>query len=197
MTMAHTLKTGATSYDVTAEDKLWLLRAVSAEGAPREQVARALVNLFMYRREKQHKKETLARLVRAYAQPVNPRWYPDGDLHLAAVSSALPQSRAPLELAAHRRATVISKRTEFTPETIDAVDAALSTGWNTDITDYAAPTINATHKGYVARSAPKAGENRFWSRAVGWAGYAAENASGSGALVAFMILAVLLLRRGA
>lgn len=153
-------------YAPTATDRLWLLRAVAAEGKPHAGVARALVSLFMLRRS-QGSQQTLAGLVRAYAQPVNPRWFTSGDLFKAA-----PRTAAQRMLALQRE-NVHSVRTAFPSYVYEAVDAALASSFSSDVTDYAAPDVDASAK-YEPRSEPTAGENRFWSRAPGWAGYVAS-----------------------
>lgn len=166
------LRAGAGSvYEPTAQDELWLLRAVAAEGAPRARVARALVNGFMLSRIR-GSKGTLARFVRSYAQPVNPAWYPDGALFLA-------HPRTPAQMAAAvKRRDVHSAKSTFDAETRDAVARALNTPFPSDVTDYAAENVDATSKGYLSRSEPVRGENRFWTRAPGFAGYGLEAAAG-------------------
>lgn len=157
------LKAHEVEYEPTTEDKLWLARAVQAEGKPELRVARALVNLFMLQRA-QGRTQTLAGLVRAYAQPVNPRWYEHGDLFLAH-----PRSAHELEVARNRE-RVHSTRISFAPLTMRAVREALETPFPSDVTDYGAASLDASMK-YAPRSEPIAGENRFWSRRPGWAGY--------------------------
>lgn len=67
-------------YEHTEEDSLVLARAVAREGKPADAVAFALCQrfAFLYPHESY---PTLASLVSAYSQPINPRWFPDGDLH--------------------------------------------------------------------------------------------------------------------
>ncbi len=67
-------------YDATNADALELARAVAREGAPRDAVAWALVQRFAFLYPKY---PTLAKFVQAYSQPINPRWFPDGDKHKA------------------------------------------------------------------------------------------------------------------
>lgn len=160
---------GAQPYEPTADDRLWLSRAVSAEGAPYDGVARALVNLFMLQRSKGNR-QTLATLVRAYAQPVNPRWFENGDLFLA-------HARTPLEVAqARARKDVHSKRAVFGAKVIAAVTRALSEPYS-GATDYAVPSLDATKKGYTALTVPTPGQNRLWTRDTSWAGYTTAGAS--------------------
>ncbi len=172
-------------YAPTSQDRLWLLRAVVAEGKPHHDVARTLVNLFMLQRSKGNK-QTLSELVRAYAQPVNPRWFADGDKFRALGAPTKQQ----LEQATSRE-FVHSMRNKFPDYVVAAVDTALRQGWSSDVTDYAVATLDASKKGYVARTQPIAGENRFWSRQPGWAGYVA---SGTGLALVALALAVVWLK---
>jgi len=178
------------SSEVTPADRLWLLRAVQAEGEPRQAVAEALVNLHALRRAG-GANVTLTQTVRAYAQPVNPRWYPTGDLFLQSLSSALPRDRPAMVVQANKRERLLSVRTVFDPQTIRAVDAALSGVHRTDVTDYAAPSIDATKKGYTARSEPEPGKNRLWTRKPGFGGYSVTNAARN-ALPVIALLALAL-----
>jgi hypothetical protein len=187
---------GGDAYVVTAHDVLWLSRAVEAEGSPREIVACALVNAFvlLYRRRVYN---TLAEFVRAYSQPINPRWFLGGDL-LAKETERLRrlgrESEADAqESAARKREHVHATRTQFGAKTREAVARALASSWRSDITDFAAPSLDATGRGMVPRSDPKPGENRFWTRLPGWGGYVVEGASSGGgaALVALAVGALL------
>lgn len=169
------LAKGMAPYEVTDVDRLWLLRAVQVEGPPCVLVARTLVNGFCWARAKRRYARDLCEWVRAYAQPVNDRWYVSGDLHIAHCARLKSDAdRAVCVRAAMEREARHSKRVEFAPHVESAVDTALSTDWQDDTTDYAAPGVDALHKGYVPRSEPKRGENRFWTRCVGWGGYAVE-----------------------
>jgi len=66
-------------YDADNTDALKLAQAVAREGQPYDAVAWTLVQRFALIFPKY---PTLAKFVEAYAQPVNPRWFPDGDLHI-------------------------------------------------------------------------------------------------------------------
>lgn len=192
------LKYKGGTYEVTAEDRLWLARAVQAEGPVRADVARALVNLFAYLRSTGRHAGTLAALVRAYAQPVNPRWYEAGDLHLKAYNAAKSDIDAAklLELA-RKREQLHSTRVTFSNETKRAVENALTGGYFGDVTDYAAPTVDATSKGMQPRSAAVPGKNRLWTRAVGWAGYLVDsNAAPAVALLLTVLALAALFKRG-
>ena len=109
----------------TDEDRLWLLRAVEAEGEPRPLVAQTLVNRFAWLWDTTPAKYlTLTELVRAYAQPVNPAWFPDGKAYLQTLPKLPEDQRAPALARAHARREH-SARTRFSPGTVAAVDQAL------------------------------------------------------------------------
>ncbi|MDH5644460.1 MAG: hypothetical protein OEZ01_00545 [Candidatus Heimdallarchaeota archaeon] len=76
--MQWTKNSRAFEYSATDDDALTLARAVAREGRPYDAVAWTLVQRFAWLWPKY---PTLAELVQAYAQPVNPRWFPGGDLH--------------------------------------------------------------------------------------------------------------------
>lgn len=161
------LQTAKTAYAPTDEDRLWLLRAVAAEGAPEADVASALVSRFLARRERGWH-GTLADHVRAYAQPVNPRWFPDGDLQLA--WHAKDPARYPMASAARRR-DVHSARSVFAPKVVSAVDRALQRGPSIAATDYAAQRIQRKAPWVKVQERP--GENTFWLApdTLRWTGY--------------------------
>lgn len=106
---------------------LWLARAVEAEGEPRKLVAQTLVNRWAWLLDKQPTLyPTLAALVRAYAQPVNPRWYPDGDLFLKQLAKVSGEKeRNALLDRARLRQTVHSTRSQFSAATRAAVESAM------------------------------------------------------------------------
>lgn len=108
-----------------ADDVLWLSRAVEAEGEPRDLVAQTLVNRWAWLRDVSPGRfPRLQDLVRAYAQPVNPAWYPDGAKHAAAVTKS-PEQAAELERRAEARRDLHSTRTTFSARTLAAVRQAL------------------------------------------------------------------------
>lgn len=81
--MEWTLAGKAHRYAPTDDDALWLARAVAREGPPYKGVAWALAQRFAVLKSlRPELYPTIADLVQAYSQPVNPRWFPDGDLHL-------------------------------------------------------------------------------------------------------------------
>lgn len=160
------------TYQVSADDRLWLSRAVQAEGPPQLGVAVALVNGFCWARSQRHYRGSLMAWVRSYAQPVNPLWYVGGSAYALAQAGKIDEAqRKEGALRAHLRETKHSRRTDFTAGVLLAVDAALSVPCTTDVTDYAAPEVDARAKGYQPRGMVLRGQNRFWTRAPGWTGY--------------------------
>ena len=126
---------------VYPDDALWLARAVEREGAPRDLVAQTLVNRWAWLADQAPGMyPRLQDLVRAYAQPVNPAWFPGGSKFQASYDAAkagdphakpprppaTPRELAQLEAAAEQRRDVHSTRTKFSPDTLHAVSSALS-----------------------------------------------------------------------
>lgn len=108
------------------DDRLWLSRAVEAEGAPRDLVAQTLVNRWAWLADTTPGRYfKLSELVRAYAQPVNPAWFPNGGLFRKQYEAASPAQQPALLTAAQRRESVHATRTDFSPSTVSAVRQAL------------------------------------------------------------------------
>ena len=127
--MARIFSQGGKPLSISADDALWLARAVEAEGEPRPEVAQVLVNRWAWLEETQPGTyPTLRSLVRAYAQPVNPKWFVGGELLVPYMNkhAALGRAWAANELEkAWKREHVHSVRQEFTPRTRQAVQQAL------------------------------------------------------------------------
>ena len=169
-------------YRVTPADRLWLLRAVAREGEPRARVAQTLVNRFVWLRSRGSSAyKTLADLVRAYAQPVNPRWFVAGDLYRAFVEANPDHWMAAKSRALRRE--VYSRATSFTQDVRAAVARALGVGSadiNPSTVHYLSsqgtardierrPTLTITHEG------ARGERNVFYAhgRSEGWRGYSA------------------------
>lgn len=107
-----------------------MLRAVSREGQPRRLVAQALVNRWAWLADfAPGRYPHLRDLVRAYAQPVNPAWYPEGELHRQYVATLWAagegdKARTERELARRRR-DEFSQATTFDRATTAAVFQSL------------------------------------------------------------------------
>jgi hypothetical protein len=181
-------------YTVTEGDALWLARAVEAEGPVQSQVAAALINGFCFARSRGYTKPLTA-FVRAYAQPVNPRWYATGDLFLAWLEGKSDSEKIEGRKTAERREHVHSARAVFSPGTQAAVTAALNGRAliPASATDYAAAYVDASGKGYKPVSEPKAGQNRLWSRpgADKWTGYVIDATDAWPWLVTLAVVGVL------
>lgn len=116
---------------IDTNDALWLARAVEAEGEPRPEVAQTLVNRWAWLAETPKTAAvypTLADLVRAYCQPVNPAWFVKGRLFVPYLDKHGPtegQGWVTHELQkAWRREHVHSVRNEFSDRTRRAVQQA-------------------------------------------------------------------------
>lgn len=137
--MAQLASPGGKPLSYSADDVLWLSRAVEAEGEPRDLVAQTLVNRWAWLADQMPGKfRTLAALVRAYATPVNPLYYPGQALSIEEIAKAeargqkkgltpaeLAAQRAALERKAETRRDVLSTRKQFSPATNAAVRQAL------------------------------------------------------------------------
>jgi hypothetical protein len=183
-----------TPYTITPDDSIWLARAVEAEGPIQAQVAAALVNGFCFVRSRGYTK-SLTQFIRAYSQPINPRWFTTGDLFVASLESKTPSERAEASKAAERRERLHSARIAFSPGTQAAVSDALNgrTGIPPSATDYAAPNADASGKGYTAITEKMPGVNRLWARpgAETWAGYLVDATDAWPWLVSVLIVGVL------
>lgn len=116
---------------VTPADVIWLSRAVAREGAPRSLVAQALINRWAWLHDvgSGQRYPTLTSLIRAYSVPVNPRWFPAGDLHKDRVARLLAAGNAPgaesEALRAAQRRDEFSRATVFSDDVAAAVRDAL------------------------------------------------------------------------
>jgi len=193
-------------YVPTEEDRLWLLRAVEGEGPVHNEVAQVLVNRFLYLRARiPNAYTTLAELVQAYSQPVNPLWMRGGEKWDSAWAKAkTPEERAKLrEIDAKRRDH--RSRLKFSPNTVSAVERALTKG-SLDI-DGRAVHFAAPKKGRKALPVLTQPERANWlhteAPAENWQGYrssaepaiSAASGAGAGALVG-VVLVGLMLGRG-
>lgn len=113
--------------EITAEDALWLARALAGEGPPHTHIAQTLVNRWAWLADfVPGTYPTLTSLVRAYAQPVNPAWFPGGEkFQDAYAAETSPEKRASMLAKAVHRRDVHQHRTKFPPVVVDAVNAAL------------------------------------------------------------------------
>lgn len=164
-----------TRYEPTAEDRLWLKRAVAREGQPLELVAQTLINGFLWARAEQGFKRTLTDWVRAYSKPVNPMWYRTGERLRRALEMASSETERERMLnEAWTREHVYSARNDFPSSVTDAVESALSKTPTRylEATDFAAPQVQKSAD-WKAHTVAVQGQNRLWTRpgAIGWTGY--------------------------
>ena len=73
-------------YDLTNNDILNLLRAAYKEGNQKEAVTYTLLTRFAWLYPEGIYKD-LSSFISAYAQPLNPKWFPTGSAHLATIKS--------------------------------------------------------------------------------------------------------------
>lgn len=97
-------------YVVTPTDEAWFIRCLWREGKPQEAVGFTLLQRFaaLYSRNKPY--STLSDFLRAYCQPINPRWLPGGDLSEARIKRLEAQgNKTKAELERNRA----KKRAEY------------------------------------------------------------------------------------
>lgn len=117
---------GKFTYQVTPQDRLTLIRSVWREGRPQGAVAYTLLQRFTFLYPKYR---NLSTFIQAYSQPINPRWFPKGDLHLAAIKAVKgeKQSIARLEAKAALRPTFASTpESKIPPRVVNLVDNVLT-----------------------------------------------------------------------
>jgi hypothetical protein len=127
------------SYPVSAKDKLVLTRAVAREGKPYDAVTWALIQRFAWLYPS-GAFETLADLVEAYAQPINPKWFPSGAKHKAAVRRARTEAqKEALEDRAERRL-------DYADATYDEIDEKYKNVVDSILAgNKASPVLGAVH----------------------------------------------------
>lgn len=163
-------------YLPTNTDRLWLLRAVEGEGPDQKQVAQVLTNRFLYLRARMPSAfATLADLVQAYSQPVNPRWMQGGDKWDAAWNRAKTDAQRATLLAQNKRRRAHRARGTFSASTEAAVTRALTAG-SLDIpptaVHFAAPEQGRKALPALTRP-PKANWLHTEAPAATWQGYRA------------------------
>ncbi len=102
-------------YALTSQDYLDLCRAVEHEGPPKLGVAWTLIQRFamlypLYR--------DLSTFVKAYAQPINPQWFPDGKRHLDEL-----QKLASDTAAVQRENSDAAKRIKYANQSLDSISS--------------------------------------------------------------------------
>lgn len=166
------------SYEPNGFDELWLLRAVEGEGGNPDRVAQTLVNRFAFLAStRPGLYPTLAELVQAYSQPVNPKWMEGGTLYEEAWRNANQTERAELFAASERRKRH-RERDTFSQETTAAVRKALREGPDAIGPSWvhfrrSSPAVPA---GMIATTPHTPGFNRFFAAfgSLRWGGYSVE-----------------------
>jgi hypothetical protein len=115
-------------YTISNKDKLDLTRAVAKEGKQPEAVTWALLQRFAWLYPTF---STLSDLVKAYAQPINPRWFPNGDKHigylayLKKINANTDAIRRNEQLAKNRVLNSTATYDDISPKYIRLVDDVL------------------------------------------------------------------------
>lgn len=142
------------TYILNDEDYLTLLRAVEFEGSPKNAVAWTFLQRFAFVYPTY---TSLDKLIKAYSQPINPAWFPDGNRHKAYVKLLEGKGRDKEALEEIKRAEKrISKA-------------------STPISKISIDTINAVNKVFETNISPVPGSVHF--RAPTIQTNVAENAS--------------------
>lgn len=74
------------TYPLTPRDRDDFYRSIWREGKPQLAVAHTLLQRFAYLYSTTRPYPTLSSFLRAYVQPINPRWFSSGDLHKAHIA---------------------------------------------------------------------------------------------------------------
>jgi hypothetical protein len=156
-------------YAVTGEDYLTLLRAVDREGPPKLGVAWTLLQRFgmlypLY--------SNLGTFIQAYAQPINPLWFPLGPRHIAEVKRLGTDLAA---IAKENQQAVLREKWAAVPyEAISAdtkgVVASIFAGSPSPIptsSHYAAPIVRTSVDAAVASRAAFAAKRNYEALELG------------------------------
>lgn len=144
-------------YDVTDADYLTMLRALEYEGPPETAVAWTLMQRFAYLYPLY---PTLERFVKAYAQPINPDWFPDGKRHLAwlkklrdagKTAEADREARDAAKRPGHASLPLAKVRDKIV-KVLDAVFLAGSQSPVVGSTHYRAPTVRTKDVSVAAKA---------------------------------------------
>lgn len=105
-------------YVVTPMDEKWFIKCIWREGKPYNAVGFTLLQRFAALYSTNRPYGTLTDFLRAYCQPINPRWLPDGDLHKARVNRLRVQGR---DSDAEREIERAKKRAEYVATPISKI----------------------------------------------------------------------------
>jgi len=136
----------ACEYKLTETDILDLTRSAWREGEPVTAVVHALLQRYVATHPVK-KWPSLSLFLRDYVQPINPRWFTTGDLHMKALAAMDQKKRKDeIERAKNRERYAITPLTKIPARYRQIVQAVLSGGIKT-------PAAQAQH--FVASQAPK------------------------------------------
>jgi hypothetical protein len=157
----------AVDYELSERDYVTLARAVELEGPPEDAVAWTLLQRFAYLYPRY---ASVAKFVEAYAQPINPAWFPSGALHLGYAQSLREAGKlrdAELEdqRAIRRVANARMPLRAIRSEVLQIIDALFASGADSPYpgsVHYCAPTLHTRDVVQAAAArAAYAAENRF------------------------------------
>jgi hypothetical protein len=147
------------AYQITPDDVLWLARSVHKEGGNHT----ATIWTYLQRQAAGRRSSSLASLVLAHSQPVNPRWRADGEFCRPGGEYAGSQYCTPQQLEA-RAANAVRPWSQIPQSVRDAVVSAVTARTPNPVpnaTDFADPTVSA---GFLRRNP----EARVVLRAGNW-----------------------------
>jgi hypothetical protein len=154
-------------YELSDRDYITLARAVELEGPPEDAVAWTLLQRFAFLYPRY---SSVAQFVEAYAQPINPNWFPSGAMHLSAVQNlqdagklreAELENQRAIRRVANARMPLSSIRGEIR-QIIEALFASGSESPYPGSVHYCAPTLHTRDITQAAAArAAYAAENRF------------------------------------
>lgn len=157
-------------YILTIEDYLDLLRAVEYEGEPRDGVAWTLLQrfAFLYPTYK-----SLSTFIRAYVQPINPKWFPTGVKHKAWVkkletAGKLAEAQDEIKRAARRVHYAKTPIEKISPTSKDVVETVFAIGKSPVLgaVHYRAPTIVAKSVEEATQARDKFGKENYLAKPV-------------------------------
>lgn len=166
-------------YILTKEDYLTLLQAVEYEGEPRDGVAWTLLQRFAFLYPNFR---SLASFIRAYAQPINPLWFPNGRKHLEWMRS-LARNNKPGEAVAESKRAQQRELNALTPvekissTTKDVVDTVFSIGVSPvpGAVHYRAPTLVTKTVEEAKKARDEFGQSHYLAKPIDYGNIVKSN----------------------
>ena len=158
-------------YELSDRDYVTLARAVELEGPPEDAVAWTLLQRFAYLYPRY---ASVAQFVEAYAQPINPGWFPGGAMHLGYVQNLqdagkLREAELENQRAARRVANARMPLHAIRTDILQIIEALFASGTDSPYpgsVHYCAPTLHTRDVTQAAAArAAYAAENRFRAQA--------------------------------